>query len=64
MAPTNSPGQPSTSSPPMAQTTPYIVILTSGDKMMSVWTLYGHKPHPDNRKLPQMTIVCNRKNSS
>jgi hypothetical protein len=29
-APTNSPGPPSTSSPPMAQTTPDIVVLTGG----------------------------------
>ncbi|MGH4010030.1 MAG: hypothetical protein ACRDTH_18070 [Pseudonocardiaceae bacterium] len=29
-APTNSPGPPSTSSPPMAPTTPYIVVLTGG----------------------------------
>ncbi len=29
-APTNSPGPPSTSSPPMARATPYIVVLSGG----------------------------------
>ncbi|MFZ0120194.1 MAG: hypothetical protein WBR33_21840 [Pseudonocardiaceae bacterium] len=43
-----------------------LVVVAPGSRrelyvtLMIVWTLYGHKTRPDNRKRPQMTSVCSR----
>ena len=43
-------------------TTSSVKIVGDYSELMTVWTLYGHKTHPDNPKRPQTTSVCNREN--
>jgi hypothetical protein len=41
-------------------TRPPVCVIVGGRVGLIVWTLYGHKTHPDNRKRPQAMSVCSR----